>query len=80
MSGRFVNCRSRLQTNGRSETETSEGRKDMTQGGGNSREAKVLCSRCFKEVMAEQIAVEDKGKKEFICYLCTEALKHKRDE
>jgi hypothetical protein len=51
----------------------------MTRGAGNSREAKVLCSRCFKEVMREQIAFEDEGKKEFICYLCTEALKHEID-
>jgi len=36
----------------------------MTQGAGNSREAKVLCSNCFKEVMREHIVFEDNGKKE----------------
>jgi len=51
----------------------------MTQGAGSSREAKVLCSRCFKEVMREQIASEDTQKKEIICYLCSEALRHARD-
>jgi hypothetical protein len=52
----------------------------MTARAGNSREGKVLCSRCFKEVMREQIALEDEGQKEFTCYLCTEALKHETDE
>ena len=51
----------------------------MTQGSGNSRETKVLCSRCFKEVMAEQIAFEDSEKKEVICYFCKEALKNETD-
>jgi hypothetical protein len=59
---------------------SSEGRNHMTEGAGKSREAKVLCSRCFKKVMREQIAFEDEGKKEFICYLCTEALKHETDD
>jgi hypothetical protein len=52
----------------------------MTRGAGKLREAKVLCSRCFKEVMREQIAFEDEGKKEFICYLCTETLKHETEK
>lgn len=51
----------------------------MTQEAGSSREAKVLCSRCFKEVMREQIASEDREKKQIICYFCSEALKHEAD-
>jgi len=48
---------------------------------GKTEETKVLCSRCFKEVMKEQAtSFEESGKKEVVCYLCTEALKHEGDE
>jgi len=46
---------------------------------GESEETKILCSRCFREVMREQIAFEDSEKKEVICYFCTEALKNETD-
>ena len=63
MSGLFVDRERRLQMNEiEPKKESPKGRKSMTQGAGNSREAKVLCSHCFKEVMREQAAFEDKGK------------------
>ena len=46
---------------------------------GKSEETKILCSRCFREVMGEQIAFEEGEKKEVICYFCKEALKYERD-
>ena len=46
---------------------------------GKSEETKILCSRCFREVMREQIAFEDSEKKEVICYFCKEALKNETD-
>ena len=47
---------------------------------GKSEETKILCSRCFREVMGEQIAFEDSEKKVVICYFCKEALKKEKDE
>jgi hypothetical protein len=53
----------------------------MVTTAGKAEETKVLCSRCFKEVMKEQTtSFEESGKKEVICYLCTEALKHEKEE
>ena len=46
---------------------------------GKSEETKILCSRCFREVMGEQIAFEDSEKKVVICYFCKEALKNETD-
>ncbi|MEJ2429415.1 MAG: hypothetical protein P8075_10915 [Deltaproteobacteria bacterium] len=46
---------------------------------GKSEETKILCSRCFREVMGEQIAFEEGEKKEVICYFCKEALKNETD-
>ena len=46
---------------------------------GKSEETKILCSRCFREVMAEQIAFEDNEKKKVVCYFCKEALKKETD-
>ena len=46
---------------------------------GMSEKTKILYSRCFREVMGEQIAFEDNEKKEVICYFCQEALKNETD-
>jgi hypothetical protein len=47
---------------------------------GKSEETKMLCSRCFRVVMGEQIVFEDNEKKEVVCYFCKEALKNETDE
>ena len=53
----------------------------MASTAGTTPETKVLCSRCFREVTKEQTtSVEESGKKELICHLCTEALKHEREQ
>jgi hypothetical protein len=53
----------------------------MATTAGTTQETKVLCSRCFREVTKEQTTpVEASGKKALVCHLCTEALKHEREQ